>query len=470
MCARHEKRRRVNKTSQESDTTYAVQFRQHLAEIRARLTGTVDIALPPSYVPPTGFWSSSEKDSFFRGLMVHSRLRPDLIAAGIGSKNAFDVSSYIDTLDAHSRDRTSRASLEGAMEVSDAWVQWEEKSAEALVVLETKWEDESRLHQYEEEIASKKALKEKADAEVASAPFEDEALENWEREKRRRWDQEGTLKQLGPEHLKVLEWILDEAETGIVGLDIPQSHRDQLHNPQGPLSQMDSVDEIATDYDPLLGMPKVQASGLPRTRIESEPHTGSPPSTTFRDFPPEERCRTPAPTHAHGSSQPLPQSCSEPPEEQHLNHLSLSPASRRRFQKRLYMRRKRASRTGKEVIVDAIKLRPGRQVKTNSTEASRAGPIEYDGCFVDNVQVAADAGGLHASENKSRSSPLCDQPQENDVQDLTKSGKKVTSNKGGLTKIYKIKRDFARNAIDAKTLVDGNLSLFHMSALSRFMT
>jgi hypothetical protein len=41
---------------------------------------------------------SAEKALFFRALSVHFRLRPDLIAAGIGTKSTADVAVYLSLL------------------------------------------------------------------------------------------------------------------------------------------------------------------------------------------------------------------------------------------------------------------------------------------------------------------------------------------------------------------------------------
>jgi hypothetical protein len=38
-----------------------------------------------------------------------------------------------------------------------------------------------------------------------------------------------------------------------------------------------------------------------------------------------------------------------------------------------------------------------------------------------------------------------------------------------LTRPYRIKKDLAENGIDGKTLIDGNLGLFHLSFLGQLM-
>ena len=48
--------------------------------------------------PSPSDWFPTEQDLFFHGIRVHSRLRPDLIAEGIGTKNTVDVAAYIDAL------------------------------------------------------------------------------------------------------------------------------------------------------------------------------------------------------------------------------------------------------------------------------------------------------------------------------------------------------------------------------------
>ena len=125
-----------------NDNDYVAQFRVHQEFVQAHLKGSLNDEQPllPAFFPPSSYWTSHEKDLFFHGLAVYSRLRPDLIAEGIKTKSTFDVSLYLDILQTASSSNpheSSRNSLEPAMEVSSRWVQNEEQMAAALLQLDS---------------------------------------------------------------------------------------------------------------------------------------------------------------------------------------------------------------------------------------------------------------------------------------------------------------------------------------------
>jgi hypothetical protein len=85
----------------ESETYLTDHLAAHISATRYHLTGAPEYPEPPyapSFHPPTGYWTSAEKALFFRALTVHSRLRPDLIAASIGTKSTADVAVYLSLL------------------------------------------------------------------------------------------------------------------------------------------------------------------------------------------------------------------------------------------------------------------------------------------------------------------------------------------------------------------------------------
>lgn len=125
---------------------YAENFRNHQESFQAHLNGRVfdTDPLPPSFFPPSSRWTSSEKDLFFHGLAVYSRLRPDLIAQHVKTKTTFDVCAYLDVLEAAVQREhgeipktLDRRAIEPAMEVSEHWVQHEEASAASLSALDS---------------------------------------------------------------------------------------------------------------------------------------------------------------------------------------------------------------------------------------------------------------------------------------------------------------------------------------------
>lgn len=473
------------------DTTYATKFRQHLAEVKAHLAG-IDEDLLPSYIPPTGYWTPSEKEVFFHSLCVYSRFRPDLIAACIGTKTVLDVCTYIDALAgalSQNQDLLSRADLEGAMEVSDAWIQWEEKRAEALISLETHWEDQIFLHR-EGGVSSKETSPSSAVGSEGEA-FEGEGKEAWENNRIRHWSQEATLRRLDSHHLKVMESILREAESGNVdqGRTLPEDHR--CH--QGPIPLPSPPNEHSTArtpsnspviddemIDPVLSGLSVpdlpsQAATIVESHAEGLSHPETTPANKLTTLPPLQpisNARSPSPMGDLGIA---------------LDPSDLSPASRRRFKKRLHMRRKRAAERGEEVVNVIGKLRPGR--KAQERKPPRPGSRTYGTSsvmqdeaegedFLDMKQdTEATQSTLPMTSNvvDGQSSPYGGSPdnlearEQGEDEEGGNARSRARHTKGGITKPYKIKRDFLSKGINVDTLIEGNLGLFHLSTLSRLM-
>ncbi|KAI0309078.1 hypothetical protein OF83DRAFT_1089325, partial [Amylostereum chailletii] len=131
---------------------------QHASATRAHLAGQIATAeghLEHSFHPPSGYWTPSEKQLFFHGLAVYSRLRPDLIAAHVGTKTAVDVAIYIRLLQDGLKTTagsllTSRANMPQAHEASEDLVELEEEQAALLCGAEPHYEDETRALDREE--------------------------------------------------------------------------------------------------------------------------------------------------------------------------------------------------------------------------------------------------------------------------------------------------------------------------------
>src|ERR1700721_3739475 len=124
--------------SSPSKSFYQLDYRNHLSATQDHLLGSQnpDPPLKCSYISPTGYWTPAEKNIFFHALVVHSRLRPDLIASCLPNKTFVDVCTYIDHLEAASYDNPPddhlRSDLPRAMEVSDDWIAYEEVEASTL--------------------------------------------------------------------------------------------------------------------------------------------------------------------------------------------------------------------------------------------------------------------------------------------------------------------------------------------------
>ena len=118
-------------------------FQNHLSETLRHGTGHFSTSMGASIFPPCAYWTAEEKDSFFHALARHSALRPDLIAAEIGSKTVVDVCGYIALLRTGAQKSDMEVllrSLPAALEMSDRWVAFEETQAVALIDAAAGWE------------------------------------------------------------------------------------------------------------------------------------------------------------------------------------------------------------------------------------------------------------------------------------------------------------------------------------------
>jgi hypothetical protein len=125
---------------------YVDEFRNTQDSFKAHLKGISPNEPPllPAFLPPSSYWTSTEKDLFFHGLSVYSRFQPELIAQHIKTKSTFDVCVYLDVLKAaaesmEEEEETSemRAGMEYAIEVSEKWILREESIAESLMALDS---------------------------------------------------------------------------------------------------------------------------------------------------------------------------------------------------------------------------------------------------------------------------------------------------------------------------------------------
>lgn len=362
---------------------YEAEFRKHLAQLQSHLSGDSGKQLPPSFVHPSTYWSSTEKNAFFHALSIHSRLRPELIAASLGTKSVLDVCAYLDILHVAATDANSpiaRQFLPCAMEVSESWMKWEEAAA-ARIQPERQWDDEGETNAG-------------TSYSVATMECQKFNLASGENEINSSQQKEA-LKMLDACHLAVMESMLREAEAKGIGLE------------------QDVGTTSNTDY--------------PCDAVcQSPPVTSSPHSNTS-DFSQTPQPRSPTPT---------------PPFQQEDNP-NLTPTSRRRLQKRIYMRRKRAEAMGEAFDPESARLRPGRKIRD---KPARLRPKTYK------------------KTKKSNKEPIS-----NVDDDVTGSLNTKHTNKGGLRRPYRIKQQFMERKIDAQTLNEHDLGFLHLSTLARLM-
>ena len=106
----------------------------------------------------------------------------------------------------------------------------------------------------------------------------------------------------------------------------------------------------------------------------------------------------------------------------------LSPASRKRLRKRLYMRRKRAEKTGQTIDESMTRLKPGRKTKTPKSE------------------IQPDGDGSSDEDKKAKH-----------------------SHPSGKTLHYRIREEFDALGIDSVRLRQDVPGLFHLTTLGRLM-
>lgn len=302
-----------------------VNYRAHLTATKNHLLGLEDVSLPPSFIPPSGCWSLTEKNAFFHALSVHSRLRPDLIAACIPNKTVADVCAYIDVLEGTSSSVSLpigelRRELPCAMEVSDAWIEQEEREAEALAAVEPLWERNDILKQRSAERRKVKKGKENARGAVKGE------FNHRLKELEAQWKKKDFLSSLGEMHLKTIDSLIRTAEES----SPPSGKRRRTENSVGTLNQSPPHSMATIPLPPSTDTMQTSPQRL------SSPVTINDDHTQLMDRP------TASERHCDDTS-------------------TLSPASRRRYYKRMYMRRKRAEQTGKTLVMDLRKLKPGRK-------------------------------------------------------------------------------------------------------------
>ena len=366
----------------ESDVYLTEHLAAHISATQHHLTGAPEPPEPPyapSFHPPTGYWTAAEKSRFFRALSVHSRFRPDLIAASIGTKSTVDVAVYISLLRdgaSHTSPPTTRDLHPVAHEVSVTLVALEEEHAACICAAEPVYAREETNETRAEEVRSVKNGVRVRRGEGGKGQERDREGQRARREAFERW-QEG----------REVEWAKEDVlgRLDVVGLQV--------------LDRMLRLDEENRDAD--------SGDGLE----ENEP-------SIMLHHP------------AASSSSPDPPSPNNDTEDEDPGAIPsrLSPASRRRIRKRLYMRCKRAEASGGIAQLNPARLKPGRKASATS---------KYKQPHVNN-----------------------------DSEDETGNPRQPVR---GDTRPYKIQRELERLGIGADYLRGNGMGLFHLSALGRLM-
>ncbi|KAF7798855.1 hypothetical protein EIP86_010082 [Pleurotus ostreatoroseus] len=480
--------------------------RAYLVHLSSHITTTANPEHPlePSLFLPVSYWSSSEKDSFFRALNVHSRLRPDLIAAAVRSKSATEVSAYIDALEkaldecrwsSSSKGKgkekalytpLSRNEFPAVYEVSDAWVEREGRIARAIITEERRMSADAIDRSREEEIRSmRKSVRARKRRKLVDGDRDQDRdregekirrahFEEWLAQRRAEWEVRDAIDALDGTMLKAMDMLLreqEEAHSSLQSEDLSpatgsnellyETREEATSSPDAtsqphPGAQVPLIDDSL--IDPVLRGLSVQ----PQSTDHPPPSQSKPLPSSYNNLDLFNPVTPPFP------SAPLPVTATpylapvipEPPgpepetEYQGIFYSSvdperqLSPTSRRRLVKRLYMRRKRAAARGDTPDMRNVRLRPGRKPKPRPVGKSE-----------DKGSAAVNEGDGIGSESEA----------DEDIQDGDKEGHMRHPRPSGKTLPYKIREQLSSLGIGVEWLQQEGLDFFHLSAVHKLM-
>lgn len=431
---------------------YLPSFRAHLRDTRAHLAGSIPFYDTPHLIPSTkstppphtnqdnvpssppqqaedgpelplltreskstiwssslSSWSQTEVDAFFHALSVYSRWRPDLIAEAVETKGEVEIVEFLITLDSCARSSATgtgdiMSTAPAAIEVSDEWVVAEEAMAAALAVEETHGELQ------ELEALRRKRVR---DAKADMIP----------RGKRRR-----VTAEVGEDEDSERDDVEDESMS--VEVVKGKARFDKWH----------ARKIAAWERDDLLGkLEDVHLQVLDvMLREDEEAQKG-------KDLSRE------------GSADVISQ-------DLHTNlkvdMTALTPTSRRRLTKRLYMRRKRAQLRGEDVVpVTLARMKPGR--KRKETVARTVEETDNEGVLPSGQDIG----------NRATMTPDLTEPDSEADNDDGNTDKATTKhiNVGGKTRYQKVKSDFENAGINASYLGEHGMDLFHLGRLGKLM-
>ncbi|TBU29959.1 hypothetical protein BD311DRAFT_755524 [Dichomitus squalens] len=495
----------------EIDPAYLAFFSESVDDFRAHLIGrTGDDPLPPSYFAPRAYWTSAEKDAFFRGLVVHSRLRPDLIAEEVKTKTVPDVCVYLSILELAEQElsggttyvneyhrvpdiKTPRDELPSALEVSEEWIAFEERMADAMIAYQPTLDQEAVVQEREEEVHARKTTirapwrggrTASAERDRVGEKARREQFERWLAQKKSEWEREDMLSSLNRVGLATLDRMLRDEEEGrgVVGeaseynsevepspvpeiLDMPEQVpgqpsvgelavgiHDQLIDPalleisrpkptytSNPTPEYGSVQNISPAVQP--------SSVIALPMLISHPVSQSTPPALLASLPasPQFSLNT-TPTTVAPSVGTTEDSIEDPSQ--------MSPRARRRYQKRLYMRRKRAQATGGVLVEAAERLKPGRKPKKTLSSAPSTEDLRAQA-------VTSTASGLSAPGDTIQLSSPPAPPGVPVGARYASTSRKTQPDKRQL--------EFISSGVDVRWLRQEGLDLFHLQAISKLM-
>lgn len=336
------------------DSIYLSDLLGSISAAQDHLSGGDGTPLSSSFLSPTTVWTAQEKTTFFHAISVHSRFRPDLISNEIKTKSVLDVCNYLSVLQlATSQQETDvpylqwRQNLPIAMEVSPEWIAMEEEKAVGVTRKEQDWQREFAVEQRHAEIKLLRKVSRAESHNMASGQHK-AALKKKIADADLRGQQEDFCGSLGPSELTAIGTIL----RGVT--DSPGSSQIKpavLHTPK-----LQHSPEHVANLETVRTLPFPTTNGADGISDNNRAQGGSGEDEGLSSL---------------GVMTPP-----NPPQKQDSAVLlaGLSPASRRRHQKRLHMRRRRASISGVTTIDDTLEcLKPGRKkVKRSSSPEDEA--------------------------------------------------------------------------------------------------
>jgi hypothetical protein len=468
----------------------------YLSELRAHITHTsayhaghdlpYESALSASVLFPGTCWTAREKNIFFRALSTQSRLRPDLIARAVGSKTLVDLLAFLDALEDGSQDmeakKTDWPSLGQAIEVSDGWIKEEEKLAEAIIKAEAQrdtpaytstpsGEDDIESSSWPTSLSSLGTYQLQAlDAIIRNqedgntAQNEDKAVED---------DEEGM-----PSNEQPVPALTPPAHADRLGppvsseyplidpvlLSLNSSHRPsafELSQPAWhPLPQLPSSFQLQSEPD------RSSSSALHSQHfdeLEFYPHATHPLPDISLAFAQDPISRLPMPPSAE---QPLNGESIKQIGSEMENLENLSPQSWRRYQKRLYMRRKRASLRGEDVPTHVGRLKRGRKQKVGPSSAPSS-PAPVSPVPSRKRKRSTDREDHDVSNDASSRVSGQEGETEDDDSEHESTRKRKKVNTPGQKGVPKALGAFAIAGVDANFLRAKGLDIFHYATLGR---
>ncbi|OBZ68801.1 hypothetical protein A0H81_11306 [Grifola frondosa] len=402
-----------------------------------------------------------------------------------------------DGMDDRSTPAVRRKDVPVAFEVSDDWIALEEQKARAMVFADPTLEDQNFRVMRDKEFRSRKntirARKGQARTSLNERDREGEKLrrkefDEWLARKEVEWKSAEIWRALDSVALNVLDRVLKEGEErqdesqvdehpmqgnmpagAMVGeeelgvaqpQDIPTSEidEDMIDPALRELSRATSMaSAVSLESHTILG--STQGPPLPTLSVNvpaQPPSLGhlQPTTPPFHNtpLPPD---AVPSLTNASLAAQAL-YAQSEGSIPSNEDPATMSPASRRRYRKRLYMRRKRAEALGGVVDENAIKLKPGRKPKKVPVKSKHTD---------DDKPTLSRAESL-ARDNEPSTSRPADHTESGSSSD---DGEHRHAHLSGLTRPYKLRAEFGALGIDAAKLRHEGLGLFHLGGLAKLM-